>query len=177
MNDNKVKSIDERAKEILENGPSILEKVDKSRIFKHSQIREFPLFNESAIVSGSKLGTGGFSDVYEVTEIYIDEDQAEEKTLEEKIITSQHNDQPHSDHLQHYEVTTAHSFMAKNCMRMQFSRYAIKRLKHDLDPVKRARGAIDLAIEIKYMQTFWHPNIVKMRGVSNTNRLSTETFM
>jgi hypothetical protein len=62
---------------------------------------------------------------------------------------------------------------------MQFgsARYAIKRLRPDLNKLEYARGALDLAIEIKYMSLLWHPNIVKMRAVSETPRLSLDTFI
>ena len=61
-------------------------------------------------------------------------------------------------------------------MRFGSARYALKRLRPDLpSDVEYARGALDLAIEIKFLSVLKHPNIVKMRGYSeNKTRLSEE---
>jgi hypothetical protein len=77
----------------------------------------------------------------------------------------------------HYDVDTARELMSKRCMRFGAARYAIKRLRPDLNKLEYARGALDLAIEIKYMGVLMHPNIVKMRAFSNTPRLSLDTFI
>jgi serine/threonine protein kinase len=82
------------------------------------------------------------------------------------------------DHEEHYDVNEARHIMAKRCTRFGSARYAIKRLRGDLDEVEYARGALDLAIEIKFLSTLYHPNIVKMRAYSNTpTRLTVDTFI
>ena len=43
------------------------------------------------------------------------------------------------------------------------ARYAIKRLKSDLNELNRVRGAIDLAIEVKLLSRLHHPNIGKLQ--------------
>jgi hypothetical protein len=43
------------------------------------------------------------------------------------------------------------------------ARYAIKRLKSDLNELNRVRGAIDLAIEVKILSRLHHPNIGKLQ--------------
>ena len=42
------------------------------------------------------------------------------------------------------------------------ARYAIKRLKSDLNELNRVRGAIDLAIEVRLLSRLHHPNIGKL---------------
>jgi hypothetical protein len=42
------------------------------------------------------------------------------------------------------------------------ARYAIKRLKSDLNELNRVRGSIDLAIEVKLLSQLHHPNIGKL---------------
>lgn len=42
------------------------------------------------------------------------------------------------------------------------ARYAIKRLKSDLNELNRVRGAIDLAIEVRLLSQLHHPNIGKI---------------
>jgi serine/threonine protein kinase len=79
---------------------------------------------------------------------------------------------------QHYDVGTARETIAQKCVRVgNESRYAVKKLKVELDEVARARGALDLAIEIRYLSVLWHPNIVKLRGISKTKTTSMETFL
>eukprot|EP00934_Nitzschia_sp_Nitz4_P002474 Nitzschia sp. Nitz4//scaffold159_size51929//1114//2819//NITZ4_006869-RA/size51929-processed-gene-0.11-mRNA-1//-1//CDS//3329537544//2464//frame0 len=77
----------------------------------------------------------------------------------------------------HYHVDGAREFMTHNAKRYGSSRYAIKKLREDLNPVDQARGAIDLAIEIKILSAIWHPNIIKMRGYSETPRVDVNTFL
>ena len=43
------------------------------------------------------------------------------------------------------------------------ARYAIKRLKSDLNELNSVRGAIDLAIEVKLLSRLHHPNIGKLQ--------------
>jgi serine/threonine protein kinase len=72
----------------------------------------------------------------------------------------------------HYEVSTARETMARRCIRRGEARYAVKALmKEDLTETEYARGRIDLAIEVKYLQALNHPNIVKMRGLFDTDDL------
>lgn len=80
----------------------------------------------------------------------------------------------------HYAVNMARQIMAKRCLRNgDQARYAMKHLQglDDLMPLERARGRVDLAIEVKYLRALNHPNIVRMRGVMKTeNLLHTNYF-
>jgi hypothetical protein len=169
--------------------------------------RDFPQFDASEVTVGDLLGIGGFSSVKEVSNISVDDHEKEEDSNKERNMADEKaeispSDALGADHEQHYEVSTARAFMSKYCRRLGSARYAIKRLKPELDQVQRARGSLDLAIEIKYLRVFWHPNIgksnmegemrnvcsgkykpnlklfsVKMRGISNTDAISERTFM
>ena len=57
--------------------------------------------------------------------------------------------------------------MRKNNLRYGSARYAVKRLQPNLGQVDQARGAVDLAIEIKFLSTIWHPNISKCESVGD----------
>ena len=87
------------------------------------------------------------------------------------------------EHNQHYDVKTARLIMSQRCMRFGSARYALKRLRPDLQTdVDYARGALDLAIEIKFLSVVQHPNIIKMRAYSETQRMektriSVDTFI
>ena len=71
-----------------------------------------------------------------------------------------------------YDISEARELMAKNYMRDGDARYAVKYLQPDLDPLEKARGKIDMAIEAKYLSVVKHPNIVKMRAWAACDPLS-----
>lgn len=77
----------------------------------------------------------------------------------------------------HYDVRHARTQMSKHARRSGDARYAIKRLHRDLSDLERARGMIDLAIEAKFLSVIWHPNIVKMRGMSTGPMLDSGFFI
>jgi serine/threonine protein kinase len=72
---------------------------------------------------------------------------------------------------------TSKGTMAKRCIRDGRARYAIKYiLKEELTELEIARARIDLAIEVKYLQALDHPNIVKIRGVYDTDDMLHQNF-
>jgi hypothetical protein len=154
-NEQPKKTLQEKARRVLDKAPEALRDIEKSYIFQKSsaKLREFPHFDSSEIEIGNLLGKGGFSGVKEVSTIAVKEDDNTYSTDE-----GHHEDQG-KDHEEHYDVCTAKNLMAKHCQRLGSARYAVKRLKSDLDEFQGARGALDLAIEIKFMSAFWHPNI------------------
>lgn len=182
------KKKEQKAQQVLDKADGILKAVDASYIFTVRETREFPQFVEQEIVKGALLGKGGFSGVHEVDEIVLlkDGDDGDRPTSEKKTeecpaeekkengkATEKSKDNSMDDddylslivspkenaHKDHYDVTTAREFMSKQYLRHGSARYAIKKLRSDLGVVDRARGAVDLAIEIKFLRTIWHPNI------------------
>jgi hypothetical protein len=150
------------AKEILDKADDVLRQVDGAFIFQDKKCREFPKFAEAEIESGPLLGKGGFSGVHEVVKIQLEGlgvKYTKEDESDEQAIARVTNDPGLEGHEAHYKVETAREFMAKHCIRIGSSRYAIKRLKSDLGETERARGALDLAIEVKFLSAIWHPNI------------------
>jgi hypothetical protein len=196
-------TIDEQAKEVWAKTNDVLAKVDNAHVFSvlKQPCREFPTFAGDEVEGGPHLGRGGFSDVYEVTRIAPSgggvkdlnkeaEDggggEVPESPLPNDGVSSKEGltavdcegggaDQ--TLHV-HYDVKEARQIMAKRCIRLGAARYAIKCLRPDLDKLGHARGALDLAIEIKFLSVLWHPNIIKMRAYSSTSRrVSTDTFI
>lgn len=155
-------SLKEKAQAVYDQAPETLKNYESAYIFSSGTAtrREFPKYDASEIKSGDLLGSGGFSAVREVLEIELkDDDQTydvDEEKKKEKL-----SDVLGHDHNHHYDVSTARTYMAKHTQRHGSARYAIKRLKDDLDEFERARGVLDLAIEVKLMSAFWHPNIGK----------------
>eukprot|EP00980_Cylindrotheca_fusiformis_P002650 scaffold620_cov103-Cylindrotheca_fusiformis.AAC.10 len=150
-------TLSEKARRVLDEAPQTLQRLEQAYIFQKSgaKRREFPTFDSSEIESGSALGHGGFSTVREVASINLIDDNTAHSSVEDPQL----HDDPGKDHEHHYDVETARTFMAQNSTRLGSARYAIKRLKPDLDEFHRARGALDLAVEMKFLSSFWHPNI------------------
>lgn len=159
-------TLQEKAEAVYAKAPETLKEFESAYIFRSGSAtrREFPKFGASEIKMGELLGTGGFSGVKEVLDIELNDNDddgvhdADEKTSEDTDKLQLANVLGH-DHDHHYDVSTARTHMAKHTQRLGSARYAIKRLKQDLDELERARGALDLAIETKLMSSFWHPNI------------------
>jgi hypothetical protein len=150
-----IKTLQEKARRVLDKATEALRDIEKSYIFQKSsaESRDFPHFDSSEIEIGNLLGKGGFSGVKELSKITVNGDDITYSTDED------HHEDQGKDHEEHYDVGTAKKLMAKHSQRLGSARYAVKRLKPDLDEFQEARGALDLAIEIKFMSAFWHPNI------------------
>lgn len=162
----------ETAQSLLAKADDILREVDESAIMKQMPRRDYPQLDRSEVTEGPLLGKGGFGIVYEVKEICLKNgecctEKEVEETDEDKALalltaqlgTDKHDADDTNVHDDHYDVEGARSFMAENVLRNGDARYAIKRLKKDLEPRERVRGMIDLAIEVKFLSVLWHPNI------------------
>lgn len=165
---------EERAQAILDRAGSVLAKVDRAHIFSVNECRQFPTFESTEIDLGPPLGKGGFSNVSEIFEFHLTgaapESDKNEQAISERDSSAQKylnrnkkitgdDDHDKKMHNIHYDVKSARDFMSEHASRFGSARYAIKQLRDDLDAVDRARGALDLAIEIKYLSAIWHPNI------------------
>lgn len=56
-------------------------------------------------------------------------------------------------------------FMRAHCMRGGLARYAVKRIRSDVDKEMKEDAAIDLASEAKFLASLSHPNIIKLRAL------------
>lgn len=46
------------------------------------------------------------------------------------------------------------------------ARYAVKRVREDLEGRDRVMAALDLAVEARFLASLTHPNIIRMRGAA-----------
>lgn len=183
--------------ELLANAAKMLSDVEESDIMKSSNRRKYPAFESPEVVMGEVLGVGGFGIVSEVAAIRIKEvataarknnDYPESEKDGNDTKDSKPNngaaplseqaveEQDHENDEHHFDVETAKQKLAKRCRRFNKARYAIKRLDPSLSEKDRTRGMVDMALEVKYLTVLWHPNIVKMRGISLGNDLTPEIF-
>jgi hypothetical protein len=189
----KAKTVEEHIKDLRNNADSILADLDDAHIFRFQKCTDFPSFDRAEIDSGSLLGQqGGFSDVFEVlnvtltpdandavaTEALVGDADIKEEGIFQKLGDGGGGGAAADDAEEdHCDLDTARSHMSKRCLRFGSARCAIKRLRGDLSELDRVRGMTDLAIEIQFFRVIWHPNIVKMRAISSTSRLSADAFL
>ena len=69
------------------------------------------------------------------------------------------------DHEDEYDHETR-GFMKDHCLRGGEARYAIKRIKHELEGEDIIDAAIDLAREAQFLAGLSHPSIIKIRGTA-----------
>lgn len=69
------------------------------------------------------------------------------------------------------------SFMSEFCLKGNGSRYAIKRIRQDLDLESKASAVTDLAMEAHFLAVLHHPNIVRLRATSRGDLISSSYFI
>jgi hypothetical protein len=191
---------DPAAIKLLRSGEKLLDAVESSDFCSsaafHTQVaRTYPTFDKSEIKVGPVLGHGGFGIVFEVKEIVLKKSPDEapvEQPKEDSKSRSDHDDHDHDellDHMDYTNVSKARFLMAANVRRQKITRlpngdeidgaarYAVKRLRSDLNDMHRARGTIDLVIEAKFLARLTHPNIIKMRGYASGPSLRPDFFI
>jgi serine/threonine protein kinase len=105
-------------------------------------------FDLDEVEVGPLLGSGGFSNVYEIT------------GLRPKENSTRYNEDA-------MEARNNLAAKSRDCAKSKMHPYALKHLRRKLvaQPKKYANGAIDLAIEATFLTCFDHPNILNIHGV------------
>lgn len=145
---------------------------------------------------GKLLGTGGFGTVCEVKRVELDQDAESTDTTVIEISSSsrtypgyelfmkdmQTRGNNKKEIVSHppRETVQDRDFIAQNYRRKSGrkikARYAVKRMKDSCleNAADFLNGAIDLAIEAKFLSVLRHPNIIKMRATAMTDPFSPE---
>jgi serine/threonine protein kinase len=105
------------------------------------------LFHRSEIVTGKRLGKGGFSDVYEITALELNHDFVSSRLTQQQCKLRRQYQRAIASSSEH--------------------RYAIKQLQEELlnNPKQFHVAASDLAVEAAYMSSLDHVNILQARGL------------
>ena len=103
------------------------------------------------LVAGGTLGIGGFCKVSEVSEI--------------SLVSDDGNNVESRNH------------MSKYYLRDGDARYAIKRLRTDINRKNRLKGIFDLSLEAKFLSVIDHPHIIKIRAMGSAEYLSKDFFV
>jgi len=131
---------------------------EKARIFEESQMYRYPRLRQEEVRISSLLGTGTFCSVNEIKSIRMG--QPLERNLYE-------------------EEETDRSFIKSHCLRNGDARYAIKRLKREAkeDLGTYLRGAVDLAVEARFLAVVHHPHIIRMRAIADCDPYDGSFFI
>lgn len=125
----------------------------KSLIFDHEFDSRLPKIDYDELLPGRLLGRGGFCNVNEVSKIIL------------------HNS------IKGKEEYESRMHMANNYLRDGDARYAIKKMRDDLDKEDTLKGIYDLAVEAKFLAVIDHPHIIKIRAIATTEYLHKDFFV
>lgn len=114
-----------------------------------------PRFSKSELTLGSLVGKGGFSLVFDLVNINIDEVFDITKST----------------------ADARRSIAANVCADHGISKYVLKTLRDDLEEQDHAKGIIDLAVEARFLRKLNHPNIIAMVGTANSDPLESRYFV
>lgn len=126
---------------------------DRSLIFDHEFDSRLPKIDYDELLPGRLLGRGGFCNVNEVSKIILHNSIKGKEECESRI------------------------HMANNYLRDGDARYAIKKMRDDLDKEDTLKGIYDLAVEAKFLAVIDHPHIIRIRAIATTEYLHKDFFV
>jgi len=130
-----------------------------SDIFNEMQENKYARFDREELNFEKVLGRGGFCVVSEINSINLNS-----KTVKEP---------------EGINGSNTRKYMSTHFMRNKHGRYAVKLLSKECRKNKmlHLKGAIDLAVETKFLAVLQHPHIIKMRGVCDIGYVSDGYFL
>jgi len=130
-----------------------------SEFIKESSIERLPSFDRDEIELGKLLGSGGFSEVYELKSI-----------LSSFANNSQESIQQH----QILPLPNKSQLIEKSKKRQRGAKYVVKHLKDKFvnDPKKFCYAGTDLIIEAHVLASLSHPHILSIRGWASSGAYS-----
>ncbi|CAB9499322.1 activated protein kinase kinase kinase 7 [Seminavis robusta] len=136
---------------------------------------DFPRFAFSELTLGKRLGEGGFGVVSEVLAFDISAHENSHRPQETGVEVEKKDEEEDPDF-------QGRKFIADHCIRNDSgARYAIKILKQSLvdkaDDNLMVKALADMAVETHILSAIEHPNIVKLRGVSQQGRYHPQYFI
>lgn len=159
---------------------------EMTRSFKGSaiadRVQEYPRFELSEVQLGKVLGRGGFGTVFEITNFFIDGVKVKpNKKPNSKARSSNEFDINLGDFSDSEGGgNESRLFIAEHCLRNNSdARYALKRLSPEVIASQDLflQGAMDIALETRFLSDLEHPNIVKLRAISESDVFSDKYFL
>ncbi|KAL3811920.1 hypothetical protein ACHAXA_002537 [Cyclostephanos tholiformis] len=149
-----------------------------------------PALAYQELVLGDIIGRGGFSFVYEIKNVKLQEiydtgdEEAESRARFAAIFDVAHsssslgniniNDDDHSSGGEAGVVVGGGGTIIK---RHPSERYVLKTLRPDLPEDEHNKGVIDLAVESQFLMALCHPRILSIRGHANSDPLESRYFV
>jgi hypothetical protein len=130
-----------------------------SEFFQNNPPKALPTFQERELILGQVLGNGEFGTVFEVKGFELDADKS--KYHRPSIST---DDLDEGDFPVSLDNEQIRSYMNENVLRAGDPRFAIKRVRPDLTDERKGNSAVDLAVEAKFLASFDHSNVIKLRA-------------
>lgn len=156
-----------RAKEV------VAEKSKASDIFDEEAEQALPKFKKSELNLGRVLGRGGFCVVNEIRKFKLEANSPlDQNHTADGVIIDEEEDEFGELRYDGGVLVQDRKFISRRCLRQgKHARYAIKTLSDEClnDAERFVGGVIDLAVESRFLSVIRHPNIIKMRGVSDGN--------
>lgn len=114
-----------------------------------------PKYSRTELTLGRLVGKGGFSLVFEIVKLEVDEvyDISKRSAVERKEVAAE-------------SVDAA-----------GMPRFAVKMLRDDLIDEEHSKGVIDLAVEARFLRRLAHPHIIAMRATANSDPLESRFFI
>lgn len=153
-----------RAKEV------VAKKSEASEVFDEEAERLLPRFENKELDLGRVLGRGGFCVVNEIRAFRLVKNSTLGAPKNEESVIDEEEDEFGELRYDGGVLVQDRAFMARRCLRQaKHARYAVKTLSDEClkDPERFVGGVVDLAVEARFLAVIRHPNIVKMRGVSD----------
>jgi serine/threonine protein kinase len=163
-----------KAKEVVE------EKSKASTIFDEDAEKDLPRFKLSELKLGKVLGRGGFCVVNEIAKFNLEPNSPLDNHANGHNGLMDEEEDEFGELRYDGVVVQDRAFMNRRCLRKgKFARYAIKTLSEEClnDPERFVGGVIDLAVESRFLSVIRHPNIIKMRAVSDGNMYDRGFFV
>lgn len=161
----------------------VTDKTRSSTIFDVQAEAHLPRFQRSELTLGHVLGRGGFCTVHEISQVTLvdsanglangDANRGRSATKDD---IEEENHEPNAWN----NMIQDRKFIAAKCIRKgKDARYALKLLSPETleDPERFVAGIIDLAIEARFLAVVKHPNIIKMRAMSDNDPYSRGFFL
>jgi len=129
------------------------------RISSRGDTSGIPKFARSEITLSNCVGKGGFSLVFEISRITLEEvyDTSERQAADRKDVADECSDE--------YDTSG------------RTNKFAMKMLRDDLAQEEHTKGVIDLAVEARFLKRLSHPNIISLRGTANSDPLEGRFFV
>lgn len=143
-------------------------------------VPDYPTFDISEILHGKVLGKGGFGTVSEIRAFIVDGVKVEQKRKERTKYSNGLDISADSIDESEHEATESRLFIAQHCLRKnREARYAIKVLSPEVVANQNLllQGMMDMALETRFLGDLDHPNIVKLRGISECDPFNECYFL